>query len=521
MSVDVKDRPEAAPKRKRPLWRRPLALARKWWGQLTSMRTALILLFALAVGAIPGSILPQRSVNVENVNKYFAEKPELANFLDHLWMFDVYAAPWFAAIYGLLFISLVGCLVPRLREHFEALRRRPPDAPARLDLMPESAKWTDDGEDVADRLRTLLRSRRYRTVVREHEDGTVTLSAEKGYLRETGNLLFHFALLGLLIGVAVGALFGWHGNRVLGEGAENGFCNNLQQYDDYGLGPNITPADLPKFCIQLDSFKATYLENGQPVQYAADISYGEDGAVPDERYHLEVNEPLRLNGNSVYLLGHGYVPVIEFKDQYGNVQTSNTPFLTMNAAMLGEGVAVFPDANITPDGVRDKTKQVAFEGMFMPTAPEQPPYTTSLFPEANNPAVMLFPYVGDTGLDKGNPGSVYALDRQQVASGALKAEGEGFLLKMGESKDVAGGTVTFKGLQQFATIQTRSDPGEGIVLWSAVALLAGLLPSLLVKRRRVWFRVKGNDVTAGGLPRTENQAFAAEFGELVAKAKES
>ncbi|HEY1176141.1 MAG TPA: cytochrome c biogenesis protein ResB [Phytomonospora sp.] len=522
MSVEVKERPgAAAPKRKRPWWKRPVAVARKWWGQLTSMRTALILLFALAVGAIPGSILPQRTVNVENVNKYFAENPELAKFLDHLWMFDVYAAPWFAAIYGLLFISLIGCLVPRLREHFDALRRRPPDAPARLDLMPENDAWTDEGDDTADRLRALLRSRRYRTVVREHADGTVTLSAEKGYLRETGNLVFHFALVGLLAGVAFGALYGWHGNRVLGEGPDNAFCNNLQQYDDYGLGPNISAAELPKFCIELESFEASYLDNGQPSQYAAELLYGEGGGAPTERFHLEVNEPLRLDGNNVYLLGHGYVPIIEFTDQYGNVQTSNTPFLAMNPSMLSEGVAIFPDANITPEGVRDKTQQVAFEGMFMPTAPEEPPYTTSTFPEPNNPAVMLFPYVGDTGLDRGQPGSVYALDRQQVASGALKAEGEGFLLKMGESKAVAGGTVTFKELQQYAVLQTRSDPGEGIVLWSSVALLAGLLPSLLVKRRRVWFRVKGNDVTAGGLPRTENQAFAAEFGELVAKAKES
>ncbi|MEV0649213.1 cytochrome c biogenesis protein ResB [Phytomonospora sp. NPDC050363] len=524
MSVDVREKKAVAtPRRGRPWWKRPVALARKWWGQLTSMRTALILLFALAVGAIPGSILPQRTVNIENVNAYFAENPDLAPFLDRLWMFDVYAAPWFAAIYGLLFISLIGCLVPRLREHFDALRRRPPDAPARLDLMPEKASWTaeDDGETVA-RLRSVLRSRRYRTIVREHADGTVTLSAEKGYLRETGNLLFHFALLGLLVGVAFGALYGWHGNRILGEGADNAFCNNLQQYDDYGLGPNVTPADLPKFCIQLDDFEASYLDNGQPMMYSADLRYGEGGGAPDEAYHLEVNEPLRLADNNVYLLGHGYAPVIEFTDQHGNVQTSSTPFLPMDAAtMLSEGVAMFPDANITPEGVRDKTKQVAFEGMFMPTVPDEAPYTRSLFPSANNPAVMLFAYVGDTGLDRGRPGSVYALDRQQVASGALNAEGQGFLLKLGESKQVAGGTVTFKALQQYATIQTRSDPGEGIVLWSSVALLAGLLPSLLVKRRRVWFRVNGNDVTAGGLPRTENQAFAVEFGELVAKAKES
>ena len=535
MSVDVRDREKAAvppPKRRSP-WYRPVSLARKWWGQLTSMRTALILLFALAVGAIPGSVLPQRSVNVENVGKYFTEHPDLAPVLDRLWMFDVYAAPWFAAIYGLLFISLIGCLLPRLKEHVNALRRTPPDAPARLDLMPQHEEWgttsggpasTVGGKAYAERIHAVLRSRRYRSILREHEDGTITVSAEKGFLRETGNLVFHFALVGLLVGVAYGALYGWHGNRILGEGPDNAFCNNLQQYDDYGLGPNLTAADLPPFCIELkpDGFTASYLDNGQPKQYSGDILYGENGEAPSRPYHLEVNEPLRIGSTSVYLLGHGYAPVIEYTDRNGVTQTSSTPFLPMNAAMLSEGVAVFPDANLKGDGQRDKTLQVAFEGMFMPSAPDQPPYTTSTSPRPDNPGIMLFAYVGDTGLDRGKPGSVYALDRQQVASGALKPMGQGMFMRVGESRQLEDGTtVTFKGYQQYATIQTRSDPGEGIVLWSAIALLAGLLPSLTVKRRRVWFRVKGRDVTAGGLPRTENQAFAAEFGELVAKAREA
>ena len=33
------------------------------WRRLTSMRTALILLFLLAVAAVPGSLLPQRNLN--------------------------------------------------------------------------------------------------------------------------------------------------------------------------------------------------------------------------------------------------------------------------------------------------------------------------------------------------------------------------------------------------------------------------------------------------------------------------
>src|SRR6266487_1595780 len=91
------------------------SLARRSWRQLTSMRTALILLFLLAVAAVPGSVLPQRNVSAEKVTAWFGTHPRLAPLLDRLGGFDVFASPWFSAIYLLLFVSLVGCLVPRLR----------------------------------------------------------------------------------------------------------------------------------------------------------------------------------------------------------------------------------------------------------------------------------------------------------------------------------------------------------------------------------------------------------------------
>ncbi|MGH3095550.1 MAG: cytochrome c biogenesis protein ResB, partial [Streptosporangiales bacterium] len=72
----------------------------RWaWRQLTSMRTALFLLFLLAVAAIPGSLLPQRPANPGRVQQYFAQHPTLAPVLDRLSGFDVFGSPWFAAIY--------------------------------------------------------------------------------------------------------------------------------------------------------------------------------------------------------------------------------------------------------------------------------------------------------------------------------------------------------------------------------------------------------------------------------------
>src|SRR5919205_407548 len=122
--------------------RRPLLRA---WRQLTSMRTALLLLALLALAAIPGSLLPQRGLNPVKVDQFYSAHPDLAPLLDKLSLFDVFAAPWFAAIYLLLFVSLVGCLVPRIAMHARTLTRRPPAAPRNLDRLPHSAGYPADG----------------------------------------------------------------------------------------------------------------------------------------------------------------------------------------------------------------------------------------------------------------------------------------------------------------------------------------------------------------------------------------
>jgi hypothetical protein len=144
--VEERPAPSAAPPPRRVS---PWALLRNSWRQLTSMRTALVLLFLLAVAAIPGSVLPQRSLNPENVRAYFREHPDLAPVLDRLGGFDVYASPWFAAIYLLLFTSLIGCVVPRLADHVRALRMAPPDAPKRLGRLPQSATGQRDDDPAA------------------------------------------------------------------------------------------------------------------------------------------------------------------------------------------------------------------------------------------------------------------------------------------------------------------------------------------------------------------------------------
>src|SRR5262245_24264382 len=138
--------------------------ARWFWRQLTSMRVSLILLFLLALAAVPGSAFPQRAVNPIAVTDYFREHPDLAPVLDRLSLFNVFAAPWFAAIYLLLFISLVGCVIPRMIQHLLTARARPPAAPRHLDRLPVYRSWitaaTPSQAHAA--ARELLRDRHFR-----------------------------------------------------------------------------------------------------------------------------------------------------------------------------------------------------------------------------------------------------------------------------------------------------------------------------------------------------------------------
>ena len=96
------------------------------------MRTALFLLLLLAIAAVPGSLVPQRSSDPNGVVQYFNDNPDLAPVLDAMQFFDVYTSVWFSSIYLLLFVSLIGCVVPRTMHHLQALRAKPPKTPARL-----------------------------------------------------------------------------------------------------------------------------------------------------------------------------------------------------------------------------------------------------------------------------------------------------------------------------------------------------------------------------------------------------
>lgn len=491
--------------------------ARWGWRQLTSMRTALFLLLLLAVAAVPGSIFPQRGVDAARVRQFLDDNPGTGRVVDALGGFDVYASPWFSAIYLLLFISLIGCVVPRTRVHLSALRAAPPRTPARLDRMPAYRVVEVPGgraESTVGAAHTLLRRRRYRAQARKGSVG-----AERGYLRETGNLVFHVSLVGLLVAVATGGLYGYHGSVIVPVG--QGFANALSEWDSRDLGVWVDAEDIPAFRFTLNSMHVAF-ETEVPTssaQFAAPREFSADVSVADEsgrerRDTIRVNHPLQEQGVSVALAGNGYAPVITVIDPSGQTVSSGpVVFRPEDGFYLSTGVVK----------VMDTKPQLGLDALFAPSADQDADGPISRFPDLLNPRLFFTAYQGDLGLDTGAPQSVYQLDLTNLE----QVTGEGgrptvYSVGVGESVKLPDGTtVRLDSVERFAAFQISHDPAKMWALAFSILSMLGLTASLFVPRRRVWVRaVDKGEVTVvevAALARSEDPRLQDEVDLVLEK----
>ncbi|MCZ7432769.1 cytochrome c biogenesis protein ResB [Streptomyces sp. WMMC1477] len=495
--------------------------ARWFWRQLTSMRTALLLLLLLALAAVPGSMIPQNGVDQLKVQLFQQDHPTLTPIYEKLQLFDVFSSVWFSAIYLLLFVSLIGCIVPRTWQFVGQLRAAPPRAPRRLDRMPAHASWRTEAapDEVLDAARGLLRGRRFRVA-----DGEGSVAAEKGYLRETGNLLFHLALVLMLIAFAVGQLWKVEGGKLLVRG--HAFANTLTQYDDISSGSFYDYNDLDEFGFTLEEFHSSFEpdgpQKGTPREFRADVTVWEGVDGPERKASIEVNDPLEIGDSKIYLIGHGYAPVVSVTDGQGELAFRGpVPFLPRDEQGTATGVIKVTDYK-NAEGERD---QLGFPGVFTPTYgldAELGPHST--FPGLEYPVLSLSGRHGDLGLDSGLSQNVYQLDERNLEpfedeNGEILKKG----LRPGESWELpdGAGTLTFEGVERWASFNISQKPASGWALFGSLAAIAGLAGSLFIQRRRVWVRARRDGdghtvVELAGLGRSESARLPEELNRIVA-----
>jgi cytochrome c biogenesis protein len=520
----------------------PVGWLRWGWRQLTSMRTALVLLLLLAIAAVPGSLVPQRSADPNGVTQYFADNPDLAPILDNLSMFDVYTSPWFSAIYILLFISLIGCVIPRTKHHWKALRATPPRTPARLSRLdahraevvePEGSAESAAASAIALAEQQLKKSG-YR-VARYDAGPTLSVSAERGYLRETGNLVFHAALVGVLLSVGLGGGFTYTGQTVIIEGRT--FVNSMLDYTSFNPGRFVDENALEPYALTLDRFDVTYQPygeqgSGQAGDFVANLTTQRAGEDPQPG-EVRVNHPLEMAGDRIYLMGNGYAPTITIRNADGDVVYSESvPFLPQDTNMTSLGVVKVTDG---------LSEQMGLVGFFYPTqAPLTTGAFTSAYPDLVLPVLSLDVYVGDLGIDDGTPRSVYTLD----PSGMDKLAGRGadapaIELAPGETADLPGGygTISFENeasdsahgyegsVKRYVSLSIHRDAAAAWVLVFAVLATAGLLAALFVPRRRMWVKVVPDGealrIEYAGLARGEDPTLETAVSQFADRHLES
>ncbi|GAB2500383.1 cytochrome c biogenesis protein ResB [Promicromonospora xylanilytica] len=505
----------------------------RWmWRQLTSMRVALMLLMLLAVAAVPGSVLPQRNQDAAGVIEYLADHPTAGEWLDKAGFFDVYTSVWFSAIYILLFVSLVGCILPRSMAHYRALRGRPPRVPFRFTRFPARASATTgvSPEEAADAVAARLRGKiswlptfrvdRGEEAARGTRPASATVSAERGYLRETGNLVFHLALVGLLVSVATGQLLHYRGQAIVTEG--RGFANAVVDYDTFEKGAWFRPESLVPFSMTLDRFVSEFASDTVAFAQARDFTAHVTVTEPSGEQRPEtvkVNHPLVVDGAKIYLQGNGFAPEITVRDAEGETAFSGrVTFVPQDTMYTSRGVVKVPD-------VSPGLEQIGLVGYFLPTAEVEPDGSArSVFPQPVEPLLVLEVYTGDLGLDEGTPQNVYELDTASLDP-AVEESGERVkvLARPGETVDLPDGlgTLTLGAeLPRYVALDLRYDPSLGFVLVFSLLALGGLTVSLFTPRRRVWARayVATNGATVvevAGLARGDDAGLQAEVDRAL------
>jgi cytochrome c biogenesis protein len=478
---------------------------RQAWREYRSMRTALVLLVVLAAASILGSLFPQEGISPQRVDQYFLDHPALAPVLDRLGLFDVFGSAWYMAIYLALLGALVACLVPRGRALYRVLRSRPPRGGDLARYRTRASFDTPASPDQAmAAARRVLRRGRYRLADHEGE-----LAGEKGYLREAASMLFHLALLVLLVGLAYGKAYGYRGQAAIVEGET--WANARVGYDSFSPGRFFGPERLAPFQLRLDDFSNSFHADNTPRAFVSRLTALDLEGRPLQSQPVAPNRPMTVDGVRIFQSDYGYVPLVRVQDRDGRELLAPQEVLTLRdpASEVSNGAV-----KVTRASPQVGLQVVLFTGLR--TAPDCPPGQDFCNdPRLTRPVLVVLAYQGDLQADRAQ--SVFSLDHSRLRPLGSRP----LLLGPGQSGRLANGmVVSFTGLKQYSVLTLARDPGVPVVAVGAALLLLGLVPSLYVTRRRVWVRAVPagpgtTRVELAGLALQGKAAFEAELARLA------
>ena len=425
---------------------------------------ALLAVVGMTLSQLPGFAFRSATDYANEMGKLHAQYDAalgvgVVNLLERLQLFHVFTSPWFSLALVVLILSIVACTIdrtPRLWRAGADIRVIQPE-PFFDPRLPDRAAL--DGVDAAAVVRTL---RRHRYKVREAEsDGVAFVYGDRHRWVKMATLLTHLGLVLFLVAAAATAALGDDQPLVLANG------------DSLTVQPIGTPGLL---LVKNLGFAAPGLETGHPTDFTTHLAVYQDGQQIADKV-IRVNDPLEVAGYTFHQNGYGPAPVLVIRDSAGQ------PLWTGAVPMI-DTAAGLPFAQFAVPG-RDAGLQLVLQR------------------DSSGTGILLVLPFRAMGTNPDGTPNVVGLGPLALAQGeAGVADGTDF-------------SVAFAGVSQYSLVIAKKDPGAGIA-WAAFGLLiAGLLITFWMPRRRIWGRLDSTGHLALTVKADRYVDVEREFGRFL------
>jgi cytochrome c biogenesis protein len=434
----------------------PSDILERLWHLFISMKTGLVLILALAVLGLIGTLLVQAPSGLLGDPQAYAVwldsvRPKYGGWtgvFDALGLFSVFTSVWFKGIVVLLTTSVLACSVNRAPYLWkQATRPRLAMTDTFFAHAPLNATMAGPAnlDAAAAEVESAFRSHHYRTLV-EKDGDAVHLYADRFRWAPFGTVMAHLSLVVILVGAMIGSSLGFRNSE---------FAAPIGSKMDVGYGTGLT--------LEATSFTDSYnAETGAPSDYASDLVLYRDG-VQVAAQTIRVNDPLRYEDVSFYQSFFGPAAAMQVKDASG-------------AVVYDQGVPLLWSSN-------DGTERV---GQF--SLPDQ--------------GLTVFVVGAASGeiSDTIKPGQMQVEVYQAGSQTPIGIE----VVDQGKAATVGGLEYTFLREHQYTGLIVARDPGVPFVWGGTILLIVGICLVFFFPNRRAW-----------ALIRREEGATSVQVGAIV------
>jgi len=439
------------------------------WRFFISMRTGLLLILALGVLSLIGTLLAQTPAGLSTDpagyaswlasihSKYGGWTP----VFDKLGFFAVFTSIWFKSIMVLLTTSVLACSVnraPRLwKLAFHPHTRMGESffihAPLRASVVVPA-----ETDETMDYVREILKSHRFKTVT-DPDDGEANLYADRFRWGPFGTVVAHLSFVIILLGFFLSATTGFKNPGLV-----------------VPVGSTVQVGNGTGLSVKAMAFNDAYYEDGSPSDYASDLILYKNGAQVD-RQTIRVNHPMKSGGVSFYQSFFGEAAAVKVTD--------------------GAGKTLYHDAAALQYQSDDGNHSI---GKF------------------DIKGKGLTVYVIDVASGKTDPNIRAGQLQLEVDQAGIEEPIGTQVVNQGTPTTIAGLTYTFERTRQYTGLIVAHDPGAPFVWVGSTLLVLGLFMVFFFPHRRVWVRIRkttgGSEVLCASTAKRD-LAFKPQFHQIV------